>query len=246
MHERRERWIPTGYEKIHEDENCVVYASFANRWPTAIGYHGRAFNRDFYNTFENREELERKVAEYVEGWKRRAAYKAEQRAKPRILSGHAAAAAAIRAELKNTFPGTSFRVRSSCFAGGDDVVVSWTDGPLAFPVEKILDKYQYGHFDGMIDLYEDSNVRKDIPQVKYVNTNRELSMARAVELATEYEARKGWKIVITDKGDFWTAEWATNEAIERHNHHSPRGELLYFELEEDMAKETVASDRLVS
>lgn len=31
-----------------------------------------------------------------------------------------------------------------------------------------LAKYQYGHFNGMEDLYEITNIRKDIPQTKHL------------------------------------------------------------------------------
>ena len=37
--------------------------------------------------------------------------------------------------------------------------------------EKIVSKYQYGHFDGMNDIYEYSNSREDIPQAKYIHVN---------------------------------------------------------------------------
>jgi hypothetical protein len=42
-------------------------------------------------------------------------------------------------------------------------------------VEPLINEYQYGHFDGMIDCYEYSNNRNDIPQVKFVFANREYS-----------------------------------------------------------------------
>jgi hypothetical protein len=36
-------------------------------------------------------------------------------------------------------------------------------------------KYQYGHFDGMQDMYINSNSRDDLPQSKYVKTGRKMS-----------------------------------------------------------------------
>jgi hypothetical protein len=59
----------------------------------------------------------------------------------------------IRVELKANFPGVKFSVRSSTFAGGDSVDVSWTDGPLYESVDAILDQFTSGHFDGMQDMY---------------------------------------------------------------------------------------------
>ena len=87
----------------------------------------------------------------------------------------ATAAKAIKNELKKQFPGIKFSVRSDNFAGGNSVDIEWMDGPTVEEVEQITDKYQYGHFDGMVDMYEYSNMRKDIPQAKYVMTDRRMS-----------------------------------------------------------------------
>jgi len=87
----------------------------------------------------------------------------------------AEAAKCIRKELKKEFPFTKFSVKSDAFSGGTSVDVRWIDGPTTDSVKGIVDKYQYGHFDGMIDLYEYSNRRDDIPQVKYVQTSRGFS-----------------------------------------------------------------------
>jgi hypothetical protein len=38
-------------------------------------------------------------------------------------------------------------------------------------VETYCKQFQYGHFDGMVDMYEYSNNRDDIPQVKYVTVD---------------------------------------------------------------------------
>ena len=53
---------------------------------------------------------------------------------------------------------------------GDSVDVRVTKGTDA-ALEKLKEysnQYEYGHFDGMQDLYEYSNVRDDIPQTKYL------------------------------------------------------------------------------
>lgn len=93
----------------------------------------------------------------------------------RHKSQAALAAAAIREILKKAFPGIKFRVVSKNFAGGDDVNVSWTDGPASKTVEAHIKHFQYGNFDGMTDMYEYSNTRKDIPQTKYLFVSRHLS-----------------------------------------------------------------------
>lgn len=91
------------------------------------------------------------------------------------MSIHANTAKAIRKELKKEFPLTKFSVTSQIFAGGNSVHIEWTDGPTMDQVDKITNKYQEGHFNSMEDMYELSNLQNDIPQVKYVQTRREVS-----------------------------------------------------------------------
>jgi hypothetical protein len=106
---------------------------------------------------------------------RRETYKAEQKAKGRQLTGAAQAAAAIREELKTKFKGVKFSVTSDNFANGNSVDTQWTDGPTEDEVQEITGKYQYGHFNGMEDIYEYSNSREDIPQAKFVSEHRKQS-----------------------------------------------------------------------
>jgi hypothetical protein len=90
-------------------------------------------------------------------------------------SKQAETAKAIRKELKENFPSVKFQVRSESFAGGNSVDIRYTNGPITKEVDAIVRKYQYGHFDGMIDMYENSNKRDDIPQVKFVSVSREVT-----------------------------------------------------------------------
>lgn len=69
-------------------------------------------------------------------------------------SKYALAAANIRRELAEKFPGIKFSVRSKSFSMGNSVDVSWELGPTSKEVDVILDKYVEGHFDGMTDYYE--------------------------------------------------------------------------------------------
>jgi hypothetical protein len=101
--------------------------------------------------------------------------KMEAKTVPTHKTTHARAAAEIRRILKEAFPDTKFSVRSKSFAGGDAVNIGWTDGPTSSAVRKLTRDFQYGHFDGMIDSYEYSNSRDDIPQVKYVMEQRTIS-----------------------------------------------------------------------
>ena len=111
-------------------------------------------------------------------------------------STQAQAAAMIRKELKAAFPQTKFSVTSDSFAGGDSVRISWVDGPADRQVKEITDKFQYGHFDGMNDMYEYSNDRSDLPQSKYVQTSR--SFSDTVEEATRQQLMKDYGIAVWD------------------------------------------------
>lgn len=62
------------------------------------------------------------------------------------------AAAMCRARLKAVFPATKFSVRSSNYAGGSSVNITWTDGPTAKAVRNEVEEYGGAGFDGMIDL----------------------------------------------------------------------------------------------
>lgn len=84
----------------------------------------------------------------------------------------------IRIELKKAFPKVKFSVRSSVFSGGDSINVDWIDGPTTEAVDKIIGKYQEGHFNGMEDIYE-RNTENQFPDIyggaKYVNGQRGLT-----------------------------------------------------------------------
>ena len=84
------------------------------------------------------------------------------------LSEAAQAAKLIRKELKAAFPKTKFSVTSEYFSMGNAVNISWDNGPAKSEVHEISDKYEYGHFDGMTDMYECSNSQDGMPQAKYV------------------------------------------------------------------------------
>ena len=73
--------------------------------------------------------------------------------------------------------GIAGSVKSSIYSMGSSLNVYVVD--LLPAIEKELKSYvsqfEYGHFDGMEDIYEMSNVRDDIPQVKYAFVNNQLS-----------------------------------------------------------------------
>lgn len=90
-------------------------------------------------------------------------------------STHAAAAKAIRAELKAAFPTVKFSVTSESYTGGNSVRVEYTDGPAFATVQAIVDRYVYGSFDGMTDSYNMKAERSELPQVKFGFTKRNMS-----------------------------------------------------------------------
>lgn len=93
------------------------------------------------------------------------------------ISTHVATAKAIRQDLKKAYPLTKFQVCSDSFTGGTSVAIEWLDGPTSDMVKELVDKYQYGHFDSMQDIYVSySNQIKGLPQVKYVQVRREISI----------------------------------------------------------------------
>lgn len=63
------------------------------------------------------------------------------------------AAKGMRKELKQAFPDIKFSVRTEYFANGNSIDISWELGATVKEVEKITNKYQYGWFDGMTDMY---------------------------------------------------------------------------------------------
>ena len=92
-----------------------------------------------------------------------------------MKTSSALCASVIKKELKKVFPNTTFSVKSTNFSMGNSVRVNYTDGPLQSKVEDVVNKYQYGDFDGMEDIYRYNNHRDDIPQAQYVNVKREIS-----------------------------------------------------------------------
>jgi len=107
----------------------------------------------------------------------------------RQLGEHALCAKAIRKILKKAFPEIKFSVRSQSYSMGDNVRVKWTDGIDTERVKELIWHFEYGTFDGMTDMYNNDNMRKDIPQTKYLFIEREISdavMEKAFEIVSKY------------------------------------------------------------
>lgn len=171
------------------------------------GTRGKPDINLYYRSAEQR--LER-INSYIEGHQRLYDYeneKAKEAGTERYQSESARCAKAIRTELKAAFPGIKFRVVSDNFANGNSVDVSWIDGPKTEDVREITDKYQYGHFDGMTDMYEYSNSRKDIPQSKFVNCSRSMSdeakEAIKAEISSKYNVDMNDERACFEKFNQW-------------------------------------------
>lgn len=134
------------------------------------------------------------------------------------LSTHAAAASAIRKELKKLK--VKAKVNSERFSMGNAVSVYLEDiSPAMMEViYKITSKYQYGAFNSMEDYYDMNNVIQGIAQVKYVHVNNRPSDVLKEKItealtATKYpgfiadsgfEAREIIRKVFINK-EFWDA-----------------------------------------
>ena len=106
------------------------------------------------------------------------------------LSGVAQCAQAIRVELKTKFPNITFRVTSKNYSGGDSVDVEWELGPTTKEVEALINKYQYGQFNGMDDMYEHTNRIEGLPQTKYLFCHRVITEEVRNELLASWDYKE--------------------------------------------------------
>lgn len=108
-----------------------------------------------------------------------------------MTSTHAQAAAMIRKHLKSL--GIPARVKSESYAGGNSINVHVTDiaPTIANELRKYLRQYEMGTFDGMTDYYDCDNCRNDIPQVKYVFLNNDISTGMSQEIWDYLRAKWG-------------------------------------------------------
>ncbi len=57
----------------------------------------------------------------------------------------------MRQSLKEAFPRIKFSVRGRTYSLGENITVSWEDGPSEAQVDPIVDRFCGGYFDGMDD-----------------------------------------------------------------------------------------------
>ena len=96
-------------------------------------------------------------------------------AKPQ--SATAQAAAVIREYLNENHKAYKFSVVSRVYSGGGSVEITAQNiNPSAYvKIEEYIKYFEYGYFDGRTDSFVTNNVRKDIPQVKHVFLNNNLT-----------------------------------------------------------------------
>ncbi len=117
---------------------------------------------------------------------------------PKLLigGGRVVAAKNMRTLLKAAWPKVKFSVTGSSFSGGNSIRVSWTDGPTSDEVDKIVDRFSPGWFDGMTDSYNyrTSPWSELFGSAKYISTSRDYSdalVAKAIAaIVKNYEPKE--------------------------------------------------------
>lgn len=177
--------LSKGYtQETYKDLN--IFTKFENEKYYLSVYRGTStkdLNNYCYRTLDRMQQV---INNYKSNTDARQQYKENAKNNPTV-STHANTAKAIREELKKVFPSYKFSVTSKSFSGGDSVHISWTNGPTTKQVDSIVNKYQYGHFNGMEDIYEYSNNIEGLPQTKYVSTSREINPELKNRLLPEFE-----------------------------------------------------------
>lgn len=68
--------------------------------------------------------------------------------------GCVVAARNMRTLLKAAFPSVKFSVKTQQYSGGNNITVTWTDGPTDEAVGAIVNRFKHGSFNGMDDSYD--------------------------------------------------------------------------------------------
>ena len=93
-----------------------------------------------------------------------------------------------RKSLKQRWPHTKFSVRSSRYAGGSSIDVSWLDGPTTKAVEAAVGHLEGSDFDGTTDLKS----RTGAPYGNdYIFCQRDYSDATMEKMASQLKAKHG-------------------------------------------------------
>ena len=120
----------------------------------------------------------------------------------------------IRAELKVRGIKASVRSASGSMTSSVDVTIKQDVTPEQYSeITGFANKFQYGHFDGMTDMYEYSNTNDDLPQAKFVFVRVDYSDEIRAEVKAyianinginDYERGRYEHMAISGSwGDFW-------------------------------------------
>jgi hypothetical protein len=129
----------------------------------------------------------------------------------KIKTQAAQAAANLRKELKAKFSNIKFRVTSENYSGGSSLTVYAQDiEPItAAMIESLTNKYQYGYFDSMNDIYEYSNRNDELPQVKYTFFENKMSDATREQIKALIKKEFG---IESDSLQEWQAKLGQDES----------------------------------
>lgn len=124
----------------------------------------------------------------------------------------------MKKELVAKFPSIKFSVRYQSYSGGDSARASWNFGPTTDEVDSVIDKYQYGRFDGMTDSYEynkdetklvtPEGVVKNFGGVKYVSSDRDAILNNGKTGNEQWESETSIQLLIAkDLAKLNGVEW---------------------------------------
>lgn len=135
---------------------------------------------------------------------------------PVSMGSHTLAASNIRAELKKAFPGVKFSVTSKSFAGGNSIDVRWTDGPIISAVDKIIDIYSGGTFDGMTDCYNYSSSAWTtvFGSSKYIHSSRSHTVDAMKEAVREVCLEYGWPLIKVEVSSYDGRGYLSNNNLD--------------------------------
>lgn len=139
-------------------------------------------------------------------------------------------AANLRVELKASFPGVKFSIRSDY----NSVRIHWTDGPTTEQVKDFTGKYEGGYFDGMTDSYEHrkSPFTSVFGSAQYIFEERSYSLATLTAAAETVAKKYGYEPFTVKASDDGTAY------ISCTSHDSQREVYAYLEKRYPFERET--------
>lgn len=107
----------------------------------------------------------------------------------------------VRKDLKRTFPGQKFSVRTDTYSGGSSIRVRWIDGPVESKVQDLAGHYKGANFDGMTDsysFYDNMVVSENGPEIvhysnRFIFFNREVSDEGRAKIIDQIAADNPWR-----------------------------------------------------